>query len=125
MRLLLIGVVCLGCLYAVDNTAAAQGAQPPAPRSALAEQVRIESFQTTLRPDNYAMASFVLSNGTDKKIDSVELTCWMDDDRARATTVLVWANQPIAAHESQQFKNVNIGAAGRDSRSACEVTRVD
>ncbi|MDN5005320.1 hypothetical protein ACFQZO_31150 [Bradyrhizobium sp. GCM10027634] len=107
------------------GAAAAQGAQPPAVRTDLSELVKIDSFQATRRADNYGIASFVLSNGTEKKIDSVELTCWMDGDRERATTVLVWANQPVPAHASYAFKNVNIGVVGPNSRSECEVTRVE
>ncbi|WP_439392985.1 hypothetical protein ACRQ5Q_27380 [Bradyrhizobium sp. PMVTL-01] len=121
----LTGIVCSMSLCALIDAAAAQDTRPTAARPGLAELVKIESFQTTRRADNYGIASFVLSNGTDKKIDSVELTCWMDDDRDRATTVLVWANQPVPAHASYQFKNVNIGVVGPNSRSQCEVTRVD
>ncbi|MBR1126650.1 hypothetical protein [Bradyrhizobium iriomotense] len=121
----LTGIVCCVGLCALIDAAAAQDTQPPAAPSGLGELVKIDSFQTTRRADNYGIASFVLSNGTDKKIDSVELTCWIDDDRERATKVLVWANQPVPAHESYQFKNVNIGVVGPNSRSQCEVTRVD
>ena len=112
-------------LCALGGVVAAQGTQPPVAHSGLSELVKIDSFQTTRRADNYGIASFVLSNGTDNKIDSVELTCWMDGDRERATTVLVWANQPVPAHASYQFKNVNIGVVGPNSRSECEVTRVE
>ncbi|UWU74028.1 hypothetical protein N2603_28695 [Bradyrhizobium huanghuaihaiense] len=121
----LTGIVCSVALCAVIDAAAAQDTRPPAGQSGLGELVKIDSFQTTRRADNYGIASFVLSNGTDKKIDSVELTCWMDDDRERATKVLVWANQPVPARASYQFKNVNIGVVGPNSRSQCEVTRVD
>ncbi|UVO39440.1 hypothetical protein KUL72_14340 [Bradyrhizobium arachidis] len=117
-------IVCFAGLYALVGAAAAQGAQPPAAHSGLSELVKIDSFQATRRADNYGIASFVLSNGTDNKIDSVELTCWMDGDRERATTVLVWANQPVAAHASYEFKNVNIGVVGPNAHSECEVTRV-
>jgi hypothetical protein len=118
-------IVCCAGLCALVGAAAAQGAQPPVAQSGLGELVKINSFQTTRRPDHYGIASFVLSNGTDKKIESVELTCWMDGDRERATTVLVWANQPVPAHASYEFKNVNIGVIGPNSRSECEVTRVE
>ena len=82
-------------------------------------------METIRRSDGYGIASFVLFNGTDSKIDSVELACWTDNDRARGTTVLVWATAPISAQMSQQFKNVNIGMVGLNSRSECEVTRVN
>lgn len=118
-------IVCFAGLCALIDAAAAQGAQPLAAQSGLSELVKIGSFQATRRADNYGIASFVLSNGTDKKIDAVELTCWMDDDREHATKVLVWANQPVPAHASHEFKNVNIGVVGPNSRSECEVTRVD
>ncbi|MBB4369436.1 hypothetical protein GGD63_002224 [Bradyrhizobium sp. cir1] len=121
----LTGIVCLAGLCALIDAAAAQDTRPPAAHSGPAELVKIDSFQTTRRADNYGIASFVLSNGTDQKIDSIELTCWMDDDRERATKVLVWANEPVPAHASYQFKNVNIGLVGPNSRSQCEVTRVD
>ena len=122
---LLTGIVCCAGLCVLIDAAAAQVAGPPAAQPGLGELVKIDSLQTTRRSDSYGIASFVLSNGTDKKIDSVELTCWMDDDRERATKVLVWANQPVPAHASYQFKNVNIGVVGPNSRSQCEVTRVD
>ncbi|QQO20290.1 hypothetical protein JJB98_10370 [Bradyrhizobium diazoefficiens] len=122
---LLIGVSCLAGLYALTGVAAAQGPQLPDQPSSLADRVKIEALQTIRRSDGYGIASFVLFNGTDSKIDSVELACWADNDRARGTTVLVWANAPISAQMSQQFKNVNIGMVGLNSRSACEVTRVN
>ncbi|WP_439374590.1 hypothetical protein [Bradyrhizobium sp. DASA03120] len=121
----LTAIVCFVALCALIDAPTAQDTRPPAAQSGLGELVKIDSFQATRRADNYGIASFVLSNGTDKKIDSVELTCWIDDDRERATTVLVWANQPVPAHASYQFKNVNIGVVGPNSRSQCEVTRVD
>lgn len=123
MRSLII--VCLGGLCVLADGVAAQDARPSAPGSALAEQVKIASFQMVWRGDNYGIASFVLSNGTDKKIDSVELTCWVDGDREHGTTVVVWASEPVAPHASQQFKNVNIGVVSQNSRSECEVTRAD
>ncbi|MGX1321613.1 hypothetical protein AB7M17_005066 [Bradyrhizobium sp. USDA 377] len=122
---LLIGIVCLAGLCALIDAAAAQDTRPPAAPSGLGELVKIDAFQTTRRADNYGIASFMLFNGTDRKIDSIELTCWMDEDRDRATKVLVWANQPVPAHASYQFKNVNIGLVGPNARSQCEVTRVD
>ncbi|MDA9397708.1 hypothetical protein [Bradyrhizobium sp. CCBAU 45389] len=121
----LTGIFCCVALCALIDAAAAQDTRPAAADSSLGELVKIDSFQATRRADNYGIASFVLSNGTDKKIDSIELTCWMDDDRERATKVLVWANQPVPARASYQFKNVNIGVVGPNSRSQCEVTRVD
>jgi hypothetical protein len=96
--------------------------RPAEPR--LSEQIRIEAFQSHNRGDNYGIASFAISNGTDKPVNSIELTCWVDDDRGHATKVLVWPSpDAIPAHASQQFSNVNIGLIG-DSRSACEVTGV-
>ncbi|MBR0975341.1 MULTISPECIES: hypothetical protein [Bradyrhizobium] len=121
----LTGIICFAGLCTLTGAAVAQDTQPPAARSSLGELVKIDSFQTTRRADNYGIASFVLSNGTDKTIDAVELTCWMDDDREHATKVLVWANQPVPSHASSQFRNVNIGVVGQNSRNECEVTRVD
>lgn len=122
---LLVGVAYLAGLYALSGVAAAQSPQLPSQPSSLAGQVKIEALQTSRRSDGYGIASFVLFNGTDSKIDSVELTCWTDNDRERRTTVLVWANAPVSAQTSHQFKNVNVGMVGLNSRSECEVTRVN
>jgi hypothetical protein len=95
---------------------------PPA-QASISEQVRISSFQSHKREDNYGIASFVISNTTDRALDSIELICWVDDDRAHGTKVLVWPSpRSIPAHEQQQFSNVNIGLVGQNSRTACEVT---
>ena len=96
---------------------------PPPAKASIGEQIRIGSFQTRRREDNYGIASFVISNTTDKALNSVELTCWVDNDRAHGTKVLVWPSSPsIPAHEQQQFSNVNIGLIGQNARAECEVT---
>jgi len=96
---------------------------PPPAKAGLGEQIRIDSFEAHNRGDNYRIASFVISNTTDKPIKSIELTCWVGDDRAHGTKVLVWPSTPtIPAHEQQKFSNVNIGVAGANPRSECEVT---
>ena len=87
------------------------------------EKIRIDSFESHNRGDNYRIASFVISNTTDKPIKSIELTCWVGDDREHGTKVLVWPSTPtIPAHEQQKFSNVNIGVVGANARSECEVT---
>jgi hypothetical protein len=95
----------------------------PPTQASISEQVRIGSFQSHRRNDNYGIASFVISNTTDKALNSIELTCWVDDDRAHGTKVLVWPSaRSIPAHEQQQFSNVNIGLVGESARADCEVT---
>ncbi|MFB6421142.1 MULTISPECIES: hypothetical protein [Bradyrhizobium] len=122
---LLIGIACSAGLYALADIAAAQGPQLPGQQSSPADQIKVETLQTIRRSDGYGIASFVLFNGSDSKIESVELACWTDNDPERRTTVLVWANGAISAQMSQQFRNVNIGMVGMNSRSECEVTRVN
>ncbi|WP_025038286.1 hypothetical protein [Bradyrhizobium sp. DOA9] len=121
----LIGIACSASLYALTGMAAAQGPPLTGQQSSQPDQVKVEALQAIRRSDGYGIASFVLFNGTDSNIDSVELTCWIENDRERRTTVLVWANEPISAQTSQQFRNVNIGMVGLNSRSECEVTRVN
>jgi len=114
-------------LVSIIGPAICQTSTPPPPAQAsIREQIRIDSFQTRRRNDNYGIASFVISNTTDKALNSVELTCWVDDDRAHGTKVLVWPNsRSIPAHEQQRFSDVNIGLAGQTARAECEVTAAD
>ena len=82
--------------------------------------------QSSTRGDNYGIASFTISNTSDKAINSIELTCWVNDDREHGTKVLVWpSRQSIAAHDQEQFSKVNIGLVGPSARPECEVTRTD
>ncbi len=109
-------------LISMIGPAICQTSTPPA-KPAISEQIRIDSFQTRRRDDNYGIASFVISNTTDKALNSVELTCWVDDDRAHGTKVLVWPSSPsIPAHKQEQFSNVNIGLVGPSAHPECEVT---
>ena len=102
-----------------------QTAAPPA-QANISEQILIDSFQSYRRDDNYGIASFVISNTSDKALNSIELTCWVDDDRAHGTKVLIWpSSQPIPAHNLQRFSNVNIGLVGPNPRAACEVTKAE
>jgi len=88
--------------------------------------VQIDGFETHQRGDNYGIAKFKLLNGTDAPLNSIELHCWMDDDRDHGTKVLIWPSAgPVAPHESQQFSNVNVGLVRSNSRPACEVTAVE
>jgi hypothetical protein len=87
------------------------------------EQIRIGSFQSSKRSDNYGIASFVISNASDKALNSIELTCWLNDDREHGTKVLVWpSRQSTPAHDQLQFSNVNTGLVAENSRANCEVT---
>src|SRR3989441_11605319 len=82
----------------------------PRVQASISEQIRIDSFQSSRRGDNYGIASFVISNNTDKALTSIELNCWVNDDRAHGTKVLVWPSAgPIPAHNQEKFSNVNIG----------------
>jgi hypothetical protein len=87
-----------------------------------AKQVAIGSFQWQRRDDDNGIASFVISNNTDKEIDSIELLCWVGDDRTRGTKVMVWPSPgPIPARDMRQFSRVNIGPVGLGQSPACEV----
>src|SRR3954471_20841902 len=119
---LVIGVICLigsiGAVICQTGTPAAQGG--------ISEQIRVDSFQLEKRADNYGIANFVISNTTDKALNSIELNCWTDDDRDHATKVLVWPTpRSVPAHEQQKFSKVNIGLIGPNSRPQCEVTAAE
>jgi hypothetical protein len=121
MRFILAAIYLVGSI----GPAICQTSTPP-DQASISEQIRIDSFQSHRRPDNYGIASFVISNTTDKSLNSIELTCWVDDDRARGTKVLLWPNpRSIPAHEKQKFSNVNIGLVGPSPRAACEVTAAE
>ena len=117
----------LAAIFLARFSTIAIGQTPPPPSEAkLSQQVRIDAFESHKRGDNYGIASFTISNDTSKPLNSIELTCWLNDDRAHGTIVLVWPTpDAVPAHTSRQFSNVNIGLVGGDSRSACEVTKVD
>ena len=120
MRLIFAAIYLVG----MTGSAICQTSTPPPPAQAsISQQIRIDSFQSHTRGDNYGIASFVISNTTDKALNSVELICWVDDDRAHGTKVLVWPSSPsIPAHKQEQFSNVNIGLVGPSAHPACEVT---
>src|SRR6478736_233329 len=112
MRLIVAAISLVGLI----GPAIGQTSMPPA-QASISEQIRIDSFQSSRRGDNYGIASFVLSNNTDKPLTSIELNCWVNDDRAHGTKVLVWPSTPtIPAHEQQKFSNVNIGIVGSNAR---------
>jgi hypothetical protein len=118
MRLIVAAISLVGSI----GPAVCQTSTPPA-LAKISEQIRIDSFQSHRRADNYGIASFVIANTTDQALNSIELTCWVDNDRAHATKVLVWPSpRSIPAHDQQQFSNVNIGVVGQSSRAECEVT---
>jgi hypothetical protein len=121
MRLIVAAI----CLASLVGPAICETSTPPAQPS-ISEQVRIDSFQSYRRQDNYGIASFVISNTTDKSLSSIQLTCWLGDDRAHGTKVLVWpSSRSIPAHEQEKFSNVNIGLVGPNPRAECEVTGVE
>jgi len=122
MRLIVAVAINLASLI---GPAICQTSTPPVP-SSIAGQIRIDSLQLQRRADGYGIAGFVISNNSDQALKSVELTCWVNGDRAHGTKVLVWPNlQSILAHDQQQFSNVNIGSVGEGSRAECEVTEAD
>jgi hypothetical protein len=114
----------IGVIYLVGliGPAIGQTAAPPA-QAGIGEQIRIDSFQSFRREDSYGIASFIIANNSDKPLTSIELTCWLNDDRTHGTKVLVWpSSRSVPAHEQQKFSNVNIGLVGSGSHTACEVT---
>jgi hypothetical protein len=116
-----IGVVAI-YLISLIGPGICQTSTPPT-KAAITEQIRIDSFQSQKRADGYGIASFTISNTTDRALDSIELTCWVNDDRAHGTKVLVWPSpRSIPAHDQQRFSNVNIGLQGQSPRAECEVT---
>ncbi|QWG16192.1 hypothetical protein KMZ68_14195 [Bradyrhizobium sediminis] len=110
-------------LVGLIGPAICQTSTPPAAGAAgIAEQVPISSFQWQRREDDNGIASFKISNNTDKAIDSIELICWVGEDRTGGTKVMVWPSPgPILAHEVRQFSRVNIGPVGSSPSVACEV----
>jgi len=121
MRFIVAAIYLVGLI----GSAICQTSTPPAQPS-ITEQIRIDSFHSSRRGDNYGIASFVISNNTDKALTSIELNCWVDEDRAHGTKVLVWPSAgPIPAHDREKFSNVNIGLVGPNPHAACEVTKAE
>src|SRR5258708_24773369 len=86
-------------------------------QASVSEKIRIDSFESHNRGDNYRLASFVISNTTDKPLKYIELNFWVGDDRAHGTKELMWPSTPtIPAHEHQKFSNVNIRGTGANAR---------
>jgi hypothetical protein len=108
-------------LTCMIGPAVCQDPTPP-PAGAIAQQIPISSFQWQRREDDNGIASFIVTNNTDKALDAIELLCWTGDDRTRATKVMVWPSPgPIPAHGIRQFSRVNIGPVGGSPSVACEV----
>src|SRR4051794_37520601 len=122
MMRLIIGAICL-----VSSLGPAIGqTSTPSAGGKITEQIRVVSFELEKRADNYGIASFVISNTTDRALNSIELNCWTNDDREHGTKVLVWPTpRSIPAHEQQKFSKVNIGLVGPNSRPHCEVTAAE
>src|SRR5438067_13586662 len=121
MRLIIATI----CLLSSIGAAMSQTSMPGA-HGRISEQIRVDSFQLEKRADSYGIANFVISNTTDRALNSIELNCWMDDDREHGTKVLVWPTpRSIPAHDRQKFSKVNIGLVGATSRPQCEVTAAE
>ena len=121
MRLVLVA----GCLVSLTVPVLCQTPTAAEPEPKASQPVHIESFQSHKRADNYGIARFVILNGSDKPVTSIELLCWLGEDRGHGTKVLIWPSpDAIPPHGSQQFANVNIGLTG-DARSTCEVAGVE
>ena len=114
-------------LVSLIGPAICQTSTPPAPATtSVAEQIPIGSFQWQRRDDDNGIASFVISNNTDKVLTSIELNCWVGDDRTRATKVMVWPSPgPIPAHDVRKFSRVNIGPVGPSPSVTCEVVNAN
>src|SRR4051794_26472772 len=122
MMRLIIGAI---CVVSSIGPAIGQTSTPPA-GAKITEKIRVLSFELEKRADNYGIASFVISNTTDRALNSIELNCWTNDDREHGTKVLVWPTpRSIPAHEQQKFSKVNIGLVGPNSRPQCEVTAAE
>ena len=118
-------IICAIYLVSSIGPAISQSSTPGA-QARISEQIRVDSFQLEKRADSYGIANFVISNTTDRPLNSIELNCWMDDDREHGTKVLVWPTpRSIPAHEQQKFAKVNIGLVGPTSRPQCEVTAAE
>lgn len=125
MRLSVAAIYGVMLVGSAIRPAICQTSTAPA-RAGIGEPIRIDSFQLRKRDDSDGIASFIISNATDKALNSIELTCWVDGDRQRGTKVLVWPNpRSIPPHSQQQFSNVAIGSVGPGSRAECEVTGAD
>src|SRR5260370_17704643 len=117
MRLMIAAICSVGLI----GPALCQTTSLPV-QASVSEKIRIASFESHNRGDNYRIASFVISNTTDKPLKSIELNCWVGDDRAHGTKGLVWPSTPtIPAHEQQKFSNVTIGAVAATTLSDCAV----
>ena len=125
MRMIVAGILLVSlCEAALCQSPAATGSSPPG--DGLSERIRVQSFELRRRDDNYGIASFEITNDTDKVLNSIELFCWLNGDRARGTKVLVWPSpHPVPAHQQQRFSNVNIGLVGLNPRGQCEVAGVE
>ena len=120
MKLILV----FGFLICFAAPGICQTSPPSAPPQL--QQVQISGLEAHQRADNYGIASFKILNGTDTPLNSIELNCWLDDDRAHGTKVLIWpSSQSVAPHDSEQFANVNIGLMRSNSHPECEVTGVE
>jgi hypothetical protein len=125
MRSIAAGILLASlCAPALGQSPATTGNLPRA--EAVSEHIRVQSFELRRREDNYGIANFELVNDTDKTLNSIELFCWLNGDRARGTRVLVWPSpHPVPAHQQQRFSNVNIGLVGLNPRGECEVAAVE
>ena len=119
MRRVIAGIFFVGSI----EQAVCQAPTPPV-KSGISDKVRIDSLQTRKRDDDNGIASFAIANETEKQINSLELTCWIENNRERGTKVMVWPKAPIPPRATLQFSNVNIGFVGT-SKAECEVTAIE
>jgi hypothetical protein len=125
MRFVVAAVSIASLIEAGRCQAPAPPVQPTPPvQNDIRDQIRIDEFQLRKRDDDYGIASFVIANNTEKPVHSLELNCWINDDRARGSTVLVWPKGQIPPHKAEKFTNVNIGLGG-NSRAECEVSAAE
>ena len=68
------GILLVGSI----EQAACQAPTPPV-KAGISDQVRIDSFETRKQDDNNGIASFAIANETEKLINSLQLTCWINN----------------------------------------------
>jgi hypothetical protein len=109
-------------LVAMVSSAFSQNLSPPAEAIKVAPPIRVDLFDWQRTDDDHAIASFVITNNTDKPLDSVALRCWVDADIAHSKSITVQARgRPIGAHSLQQFSDVDLGFIGPARTAQCDV----
>jgi hypothetical protein len=85
----------------------------------LGQEVRIDAFESHQRGDNYGVATFTILNETDKPLNFIELTCWLDNARTRGTNTFWQAllNLPCSAADTAEPQSRRSTAVGRSLAS--------